>query len=259
MKFVALQKTVKVHSQRSKKSKKDPDRPKVFGDKCTADHFCTKKHDSLGVAAEKFALVMCDLATNYVGFYADAEKSGLNATHAFNHFAGPEPKKKIKSFRSDNAPEILWAAKDLGVNHCTSTPERSQTNSKAERKVRHVLEGARCSLFQSGLPLCFWNFAGEHFCHAENIRNHKDDDGNPKPSAWELRTHKKFEGLRIPLGAAIDYLPPPSWKTEKMDKTTIEGVFLGWKLNPGAKYERDYYVAPLSEFNQDTKRGKTKN
>ena len=59
------------------------------------------------MAAEKFALVMYDLATNYVSFYADAEKSGINAVHAFNHFAGSNPKKKIKSFRSDNALEIL--------------------------------------------------------------------------------------------------------------------------------------------------------
>ena len=93
----------------------------------------------------------------------------MRCMHAFNHFAGPEPRKRIKSFRSDNA-RIKFAAKELGIVHITSTPERSQTNSKAERKIRHVLEGARCSLFQSGLPLCFWNFAGEHFCHAENIR-----------------------------------------------------------------------------------------
>ena len=60
-----------------------------------------------------------------------------------------------------------------------------------------------------------------------------------------------------PIRGSNYYLPPPSWKTEKMDKTIIEGVFLGWKLNPGATWEKDYYVAPLSEFNQDTKRGKT--
>ena len=138
--------------------------------------FWTKKSNTLGVAAENVALVMYDLATNYVAFYADAEKYGINSMHAFNHFAGPEPRKKIKSFRSDNAKEILWSAKQLGICHITSTPERSQTNAKAERKVRHVFEGSRCLLFQSSLPLCFWNFAGEHFCHAENIRRHVGDD-----------------------------------------------------------------------------------
>ena len=117
--------------------------------------------------------------------------------------------------------------------------------------MSHVLEGARCSLFQSGLPLCFWNFAGDHFCRAGNIRRHFDDEGNPEPTAWFQRTGQDFNGLEIPLGAAIDYLPPKSWHVEKIDKNTIEGVFLGWKINPGAKWEKDYIVAPLSEFKKD--------
>ena len=74
-----------MHSKRKKDKNKD-DGPKQFADQCAADHFWTKKSDTLGVAAEKFALVMYDLATNYVAFCADAEKSGINSMHAFNPF-----------------------------------------------------------------------------------------------------------------------------------------------------------------------------
>ena len=94
------------------------------------------------------------------------------------------------------------------------------------------------------------------FCHTKNIRRHFDDEGNPERTAWFQKTGWDFNGLEIPLGAAIDYLPPKSRHVEKMNKTTIEGVFLGWKINPGAKWGKKNFVAPLSEFKRDEKKGK---
>ena len=70
---------------------------------------------------------------------------------------------------SDNAPEIIRAVDDLKIPHDTSTPYRSQTNSKAERVNRKVLEGTRTVLEQAGLHSKWWPFACQHFRFLLNI------------------------------------------------------------------------------------------
>ena len=57
-----------------------------------------------------------------------------------------------KRFYSDCAPELIRAAKDLGLLHDTATPNRPDTNCVAERAVRKVIEGTKAALEQTGLP-----------------------------------------------------------------------------------------------------------
>ena len=42
------------------------------------------------------------------------------------------------------------------LNHCMSTPHRSETNGIAERAVRRVKEGTSAVLLQSGLNESWW-------------------------------------------------------------------------------------------------------
>ena len=75
---------------------------------------------------------------------------------AVNHFKWSET---IKRWYSDGAPELHSVCRKLGIRHDTSDPHRSETDGLIERTNRTVSEGARCILFQSGMPYKYWNLA----------------------------------------------------------------------------------------------------
>ncbi|KAE8711005.1 hypothetical protein F3Y22_tig00110307pilonHSYRG00083 [Hibiscus syriacus] len=64
----------------------------------------------------------------------------------------------IKSFRSDNAPELNFTElfANLGIIHQFSYVETPQQNSVVERKHQHLVDVARALYFQSKVPIKFW-------------------------------------------------------------------------------------------------------
>ena len=77
------------------------------------------------------------------------EESAEEIKAAVNDFKGSGT---IKRWYSDGAPELHAVCRELGIRHDISDPHRSETNGQIERTNRTVIEGARCLLFQSGLP-----------------------------------------------------------------------------------------------------------
>ena len=60
------------------------------------------------------------------------------------------PEKLVPGARyTDNFKEFGKACEDLSWNHCTSTPQRSETNGTAERAVRRVKEGTSAVTIRS--------------------------------------------------------------------------------------------------------------
>ena len=169
-------------------------------------------------------------------------ESAGEAYRALEDFAGP--KAVVRSFYSDNSPELIRAAKDLAWIHGTATPGRPATNGVAERAVRSVLDGTRTILENAEMPLQYWTLASRHWCFSHNIETRDGD------SSWNQR-HKTghFKGLRVPFGAKVDFLPSPiQEKSPKFGPRAISGVFLGYHILPGGKWKGDILAASLEDF-----------
>ena len=110
--------------------------PKEFGEQVTADHLVSNRNDSLGVEGSAYAVVIFDLGTRYLDCYPTADKGATEARLALQDYIGPH--QAVKSFQCDGAKELYKAAVELGLCPSTSRPYVSQSNSIAERQIRHV-------------------------------------------------------------------------------------------------------------------------
>ncbi len=205
--------------------------PETFGDQITADHIVAHSERSMGVTGDKAAVVVGDRATGWFEGYPLDAKSEAATLAAFRQFIGSE---KVKRAWSDNSPELIAAFNTLHITHDTSLQGRPQSNGRAERLVRRVMDGAKTLLLQAGLPRGYWPYAMRSYCFAQNI---DIVDGD---SAWNKRHGQgQFDGRSIPFGCLVDFKPQPV-----VDKTmpkgmpdAIPGVFFGYKLNPGGVVE----------------------
>ena len=137
------------------------------------------------------------------------------------------------------------AIEQLGY-HQTSIEYVDSSKSFVEREIRHLLEGARANLVQSGFPLSMWPFAIQHNAVATNILPQLN--GNDSP--WYLRFHKTFDEVR--------YLSEQRYcsGTTRHERTirqarlrqhqiSNEGVFLGYHIQPGFAWKGEFLVAKL--------------
>ena len=178
--------------------------------------------------------------------YSAGSRHGSEVEEAFLQFAGIDV--GVKNFYSDQAPELIKIAKEFGWCHSTSVPYRSSTNARSERANRRVIEGVRTLLQQSGLPLNFWPLAARCFCLLRNTAKIRG-----RQSAWLKRFKKDFKGKRIPFGCLVPYIPRKkiSKDMHRMDAPVKQGIFLGYKLDYGCKFNGCYYVADVDSFSGD--------
>ncbi|CAE7575020.1 GIP [Symbiodinium pilosum] len=100
--------------------------------------------------------------------YPNATKEGEQCYENLLHFTGVDD--EIGVIYSDNAPELEYAVKKLGVRHNTSREYSDENKAVIEREIRTVLEGTRAALTQAGLPDKMWPLAAQHRCIALNIK-----------------------------------------------------------------------------------------
>ena len=100
-------------------------RAEKLGDLIAADHKvlsegceCRKNH--------RYAVVVQDLATQWIQSYPCKTKTSQETQRSLQKFL--EPERKAKVLYTDNSLEFGKSREDLSWNHCTSTPQRSETN-----------------------------------------------------------------------------------------------------------------------------------
>ena len=103
---------------------------------------------------------------------------------------------------TDGSEELAATMRRLAIPHDTSLPGDPKNNARAERSVRHVLEGARTALAAAGLAVHYWPYAVRHFCLCHNARPWKG-----KASPWKQRFGETFPYRIPPLGCRVMFEP----------------------------------------------------
>ena len=218
------------------------DVPSKWGECLLADAFNLREL-SVSLEGEKYGLVLKDLGTGLMQVYALRRKSRVMVVCAIREFAGPRT--QFLTLASDNAKELIAAAKFEHMLLLPSTPWRPTSNTRIERVMQLVGDGIRVLLLQAGLPPSWWPYAAQAFSMARNIETPADGSA----SAWMLKHEAAFEGKRIPFGAEVVFrLPPPYRSGGKFGPRGARGIFLGWHMQPGMTFKGDYQVAPVDDL-----------
>ena len=141
-------------------------RAESFGDFITVDH---KVHSEECESRNnhRHAVVVHVLAPQWVQSYPCKSKTSPGTSKSLQKFL--EPMRKPKVTYTDSSLEFGKSCEELSLNHCTSTPHRSETNEIAERAVRRVKEGTSAVLMQSGLGKEWWADSMQCYCY---LRKH---------------------------------------------------------------------------------------
>jgi len=172
--------------------------------------------------------------------------------NAFNHFLSH--KDEVGAVYTDNSRELIATIGELGYRHQTSTEYVDSSKSFVEREIRHMLEGTRTNLVQSGLPLQYWPMAMQHFSMAVNATPQLNGDDAP----WKLHFDEDFPCLLIPFGAKILFWNNPKRvdnTSGKTSPTANDGIFLGYHVQPGFAWKGEYLVAKLEALDYHAENG----
>ena len=122
------------------------------------------------------ALVVRDVATTVGSVHPSHSKDTEEAEAALQQFIGDA---QVKRFYSDNAGELVNAARFLNVPHEASQQGMPQANGIIGREVQDMVAGARTLLVVAGLPGYVWSRAAPCYMHHDNCTPHPSG----KPSA----------------------------------------------------------------------------
>ena len=186
-----------------------------------------------------------DLVTQWIQSYPCKTKTSQETQRSLQKILEPDGKPKV--IYTENSLEFGKACEDLSWNHCTSTPQRSETNGIAERAVRRVKEGTSAVLLQSGLDEKWWADSMECYTYLRNIQDLLSDGKTP----YERRFGQPFKGPIIPFGSLVEYYPISAKDLSRIHqfaKKVLPGLFLGYALYAGWIWKGDIMVADIEEL-----------
>ena len=203
-------------------------------------------HGYPGVGGFRDILVIFDRATEMLEATAVKSMDDMNTYRALKHWIGDKPERTVQRIYSDNHKSIINACEELRINHELSTPGVHQTNAVIENKNKLVENGIRCALITAGLPSCWWPLAAPCWCFLHNV---EEPDG--APSHYFRRHNEKFTGQMFPFGCGVWYIPSPTRQESvrsKADPRLKFGIFMGYRLAPGGKWNGEYLVIDIARF-----------
>ena len=186
-----------------------------------------------------------DLATQWIQSYPCKNKTSQETQRSVQKLV--EPDRKPYVIYTDNSLEFCKACEDSSWNHCTSTPNRSETNGIAERAVRRVKGGTSAVLLQSGLNESWSADSMECCTYLRNDTDLLSDGKTPN----ERRFGQPFKGPIIPFGSLVEYHPKTAKdqsRIHQFGKKVFPGLFLGYALYAGGILKGGALIADLEEL-----------
>ena len=216
---------------------------KVFGEKLGFDFLDAGTHQP----NNRYSLIMQDEASEQLHAHHSNDRHMEQVEAGIRDFFGKDLN-RLKSLYTDNATEFISVGKLLKIPHFRSTPHRPQSNGRQERLMGIIGDGIRTALHMAGLGQQFWQYAASLFCHLWNCTRVNPATNQAHP--YTVRHKEPFEGALYPLGCACTYVPAPDTKAKDSKFITRgqDAIFLGYYLQPGTKWSKEFLVCDMRYF-----------
>ena len=109
-----------------------------------------------------------------------------------------------------------------------TVPPNHESNGRAERLNRTLLEKTRCMQYQAGLPTVFWAEAIATASYVSNRSPHNSTDMQMPQKLWSGKTPDQ-QHLKVYGCLAIGLIPAN--RRKKTDATSDHYVMLGYATN----------------------------
>jgi len=217
------------------KSTRQPFKPSESKTDATLDlihmDLCGPLEESIGKS--KYIATFLDDYSGYSAVVLLKQKSDTyNAIRDTFSMFETQTERRIKAARSDNGGEYMSNIlreyfKEKGIDHQTTMAYSPQSNGKAERLNRTLMEKTRAMLSEANLPESLW---GEAITTANYLRN-RSPTANKDLTPWELFFGKKpdLSNLR-PFGCEA-FVHIPKKKRSKLGDTAEKGIMVGYMPN----------------------------
>lgn len=233
------------YATRAKHIARKEERPEMpFGQIVTCDHVhCLDYWKRPGVGGFEHLLNCYCLGSDFLGAMTCKHQNTFETEEGMRMFCGVTF--DIQPMHCGRHKAVDRVCMMHGIPMRRAPPGDSQSNGVIESLNRRVQAGARAHLHCAGLPCCFWPYASQHWCA---LRNFAPRDG--KPSPYALRYTEEFTGLLLPIGCGVCYCPTKTRYSHvnKMEPRLCYGVFMGYDLDYGYRWNGLYMVADIDDF-----------
>ena len=202
-----------------------PDLPEStkFGEQVAVDHMVVSKSSE---GKEFLVLIVHDSYSGIINAYPASSKGSDFGFTCLRHFVGHRFKNPDTVCRSDAAPELIKAIRDLGWLPETVLPRRWPHNSKCERMIRTLEECCRCPHLQAGVAMFpkLWPVTCRYAAIAMSI------------DKWEKAFETEFKGASYALGQLVIYRTKFQNKS-KIAPNASPALMAGWKMEFGMSFK----------------------